>query len=258
MGDSIISSSVGPALWLTIDREAARNAIDPQVMRELIDELLLAKANPSVACVVLTGAGSKAFCAGGNLGGGMAAGAVQQHLDRALLSTLFRTMRSLGKPVIARVNGHALGGGFGLALACDLIVSVDHAEFGTPEISIGLWPYIITSVIQRNLPEKFALEMMMLGKRIPAAKGAAMGFVNEVVPVEELDAAIARWVEALASKSPLILRLGKDSYYAAADMDFDSALSYLESQLTVGLQAEDAMEGIQAFIQKRAPEWKGR
>ena len=248
----------GASLRVTIDREASRNAINPEVMRELIEALQLVKDDEDAKCVVLTGAGEKAFCAGGDLGAGMSSGAVAQHLDRALLSELFKNMRSLGKPVIARVNGHALGGGFGLALACDLVVSAEHAEFGTPEVNIGLWPYIITTVIQRNLPEKVALELMMLGKRIVAAEAKSWGFVNEVVPAAELDEAVARWVEAVASKSPLILRLGKDSYYRASDMNFDEALAYLESQLSIGLLAEDAMEGIQAFVQKRPPQWKGR
>jgi enoyl-CoA hydratase len=248
----------GASLRITIDREAARNAINPEVMNELIDALQMAKDDEDAACIVITGAGDKAFCAGGDLGGGMASGAVAQHFDRAMLSELFKRMRTLGKPVIARVNGHALGGGFGLALACDLIISADHAEFGTPEINIGLWPYIITSVIQRNLPDKVALELMMLGKRIGAADAKRWGFVNEVVSASELDGAVTRWVEGIAGKSPLILRLGKDSFYAARDMSFDDALAYLQSQLSIGLLAEDAMEGIQAFIQKRPPQWRGR
>ena len=246
--------------WITINRPDARNALNPQVMRELTKAVNNARDNDTIRSIVITGAGEKAFSAGGDLGGGggMQAGAIAQHFDRTQLSHLFLAMRDSGKPVIARLNGHALGGGFGLALACDLIVAADHAELGTPEINIGLWPYIITAVIQRNLPQKVALEMMMLGKRIPADEARRWGIVNRVAPAGELDNAVNELLGELADKSPVILRLGKDSFYRAQDLDFASALSYLESQLTIGLTAEDALEGIQAFIQKRPPDWKGR
>lgn len=225
-------------------------------MREMLEALAQAE---DARVVVITGAGDKAFCAGGDLGGGggmSAGGPIGQHLERSLFSKLFMAMRELGKPVVARLNGHALGGGFGLALGCDMIVAAPHAELGTPEINIGLWPYVITAAIQRGLPHKIALEMMMLGKRMSAEEGAKWGIVNRVA--EDLDAEVDSLTEELASKSPVILRLGKDSFYAAQDMDFASALKYLENQLTIGLSAEDAMEGISAFIQKRPPEWKGR
>lgn len=258
--ETILAERRKTSLWLTIDRPEQRNAINPTVMRELLAGLEAVRADEEVRSVVITGAGDKAFCAGGDLGGGggMERGAVGAHLDRTLLSQLFRAMRGLGKPVIGRVNGHALGGGFGLALACDLVVASEHAEFGTPEINIGLWPYIISAVIQRNVPSKIALEMMMLGKRIPASEAARWGMINQVVPASDLDSAVDALVEDLASKSPLILRLGKDSYYVAEDLAFSQALSYLESQLSIGLQAEDVTEGVQAFFQKRRPEWKGR
>lgn len=258
--DTLMVDVDGTALRVTINRPDARNAVNPQVMREMLEALRSAGANDAVRSVVISGAGDRAFCAGGDLaGGGMGEGGpVAQHYERALLSRLFTAMRELGKPVVARVNGAALGGGFGLALACDLVVAAEHAEFGTPEINVGLWPYIITSVIQRNLPPKIALEMMMLGKRIPAAEAHRWGIVNRVVPAGELDAAVSQLVAELASKSPLILRLGKDSFYAAEDLGFSHALAYLESQLSIGLQAEDVVEGIQAFFQKRPPEWKGR
>lgn len=245
-------------MTLTIDRESSRNALNPQVMSELHSALDAAGRSKETRVVVITGAGDRAFCAGGDLSGSNADGPLGQHRERAQLSSLFLSMRRLGKPVLARVNGHALGGGFGLMLACDLVVAADHAEVGTPEVNIGLWPYIITSVIQRNLPQKLALEMMMLGKRVPAAEGMRWGFINEVVPRERLDESVESWTAALLSKSSAVLRLGKDSFYVSEGMDFESALRYLESQLTIGLSAEDAMEGISAFVQKRPPEWKHR
>jgi enoyl-CoA hydratase/carnithine racemase len=167
-------------------------------------------------------------------------------------------MQECPKPILARVNGHALAGGFGLMLACDLVLAADDAEFGTPEINIGLWPYMISAVIQRNVPRKVALDMMLTGRRITADEAGRWGMVNRVVPRAGLDQAVDELVGELGSKSPLILSLGKRSFYRSQDMSFDDALSYLHSMLTVNLEAEDVAEGVGAFLQKRPPEWKGR
>jgi enoyl-CoA hydratase/carnithine racemase len=256
--ETLLVSQRGPATVITINRSDARNALNPEVIREMLSAVSQADADDSSRVVILTGAGEKAFCAGGDLGGGAQGGFIEQHLDRGLFSELTLKLRSLTKPVIASVNGHALGGGFGLALACDVIVASESAEFGTPEINLGLWPYIITAFIKQSLPPKVALEMMMRGKRISARDGERWGFVNEVVAPGELHKATDALAEDIASKSPIVLRLGKASFYAAQDLATKDALAYLESQLTIGLQAEDVAEGIQAFFQKRKPEWKGR
>jgi enoyl-CoA hydratase/carnithine racemase len=258
--ESLVVEERGAALVATINREKARNALNGQVMRELFEAIRIGAENVEVRAIVITGAGDRSFCAGRDLGdpGDNQGGAISQHFDRSVISKLFLAMRSCAKPLIARVNGHALGGGFGLALACDLIVATDEAEFGTPEINIGLWPYVITSVISRNVPQKVALEMMMLGKRMSAAEAQNWGFVNRVVPSEKLDEEVDALVEDLSSKSPAILRLGKESFYNAQDLGFEKALKYLESQLSIGLQAEDVLEGVSAFFQKRKPDWKGR
>ena len=183
---------------------------------------------------------------------------VAQHEARGALPELFRGMQECPKPIVARVNGHALAGGFGLMLACDLVIAADDAELGTPEINLGLWPHMITAVIHRNVPRKVALEMMLTGRRVRAPKAARWGMVNRAVPRAELDDAVAAVVGELASKSPLILALGKRSFYGSQDMSFDDALAYLQAMLTVNLEAEDVAEGVGAFLQKRPPEWKGR
>ena len=140
----------------------------------------------------------------------------------------------------------------------DIVVAVEDATVGTPEIDVGLWPHIITSVIQRNVPRKIALEMMLTGRRIDTREAERWGIVNRAVPRGELDAVIDEYVGQLAAKSPLILRLGKQSFYRAQDMAFADALEFLAGMLTLNLQAEDVAEGVSAFMQKRAPQWKGR
>jgi len=166
--------------------------------------------------------------------------------------------RSLGKPTIARVRGYALAGGFGLCLACDLVVAADDAQFGTPEINVGLWPFMITVPLVRSMAPKIALELMMTGRRVDAQEAQRIGFVTRVVAVDELDAAVGELAATLAAKSPSIMKLGRDSFYAVWDQSADDALRLLHPLLTVTSNTEDAAEGIAAFAEKRAPVWKGR
>jgi enoyl-CoA hydratase/carnithine racemase len=243
----------------TINRPERRNAMSFGVMHGLRDAMARAKSDEAARVVVLTGAGEKAFCAGADLGGGgIAESAASAHDGRGLLADLFRDMWSLGKPVIARVRGYALAGGFGLACACDMIVAADDAVFGTPEINVGLWPYMITVPLLRSMPPKTALDLMMTGRRVSAAEGARIGFVQRVAPVADLDATVDDLAQSLATKSPLIMRWGRDAFYRVLEMDAHAALSYLQGMLTVTSQTEDAAEGVAAFAEKRAPQWKGR
>jgi len=248
-----------PAAWVTIDREEHRNALSPEVVAGLRNAIDLVTDDERARVVVVTGAGDRAFSAGGDLGG-MAGedSRVAQHEARGALPMLFQAMQECPKPVLARVNGHALAGGFGLMLACDLVIAAEDAEFGTPEINIGLWPYMISAVIQRNVPRKVALDMMFTGRRVTAAEAERWGMVNRVVPRAELDATVEALAADIGGKSPLILALGKQSFYRSQDMSFADALAYLHSMLTVNLEAEDVAEGVSAFLEKRSPEWKGR
>jgi enoyl-CoA hydratase/carnithine racemase len=249
----------GSAAWVIIDRQERRNALNPEVTQGLLDGLRAAATEDSARVVVLTGAGDRAFCAGGDLGGFDAgASAHEQHRLRGQLGEVFLAMQGLSKPVIARVNGHALGGGYGLMLAADVVAAVDDAQIGTPEIDVGLWPHIVTAVIQRNVPRKIAFEMMLTGRRIDANEAARWGIVNRAVSRAELDDVVDDYVRTLAAKSPAILALGKQSFYRAQDMVLPDALAFLSSMLSLNLQAEDVAEGVSAFLQKRAPEWRGR
>lgn len=258
MAGAVTYEAEPPVARITIAREERRNAINPEVVRRLAGALERAEQDEAVKVVVLTGAGDRAFCAGGDLGGMTEETRVGQHFVRAEVGDLFKQMRASRLPIVARVNGHALAGGFGLMLACDLVVAADHAEFGTPEVNIGLWPFMISALIQRNISSKIALEMMLTGRRMTAEEAAGWGLVNRVTPRAGLDEAVAELTGVLASKSPLIVSLGKRSFYASEDMALPGALDYLAGMLTLCLESEDTIEGITAFLEKRAPEWKGR
>ena len=244
---------------ITINRPERRNAMSWSVVRELRDRVADAKADDDVRVVVLTGAGERAFCAGADLDT-MAAGStfLDLHEGRGGLAELFLELYDLGKPTIARVRGFALAGGFGLALACDFVIASDDAQFGTPEINVGLWPYMITVPLVRSMPPKKVLELMLTGRRVDAAEAERIGFLNRVVAIDELDAAVAELASSLASKSPAVMKLGRDAFYAVWDRAAEDALAYLHPMLTITTLTEDAQEGIAAFAEKREPRWKGR
>lgn len=257
--DEVLVDVADGVATLTINRPARRNALSWDVVRLLRQHLTALRDDDAVRVVVLTGAGERAFCAGADLGG-MADGAghLELHDARGELAELFRQLWDLGKPTIARVRGYALAGGMGLALSCDLVVAADDARFGTPEVDVGLWPYMITVPLVRSMPPKRALELMMTGRRVDAAEAERIGFVTRVVAVEELDAAVAELAGTLAAKPPGVLRLGRSSFYATWDMAADEALHVLHPLLSVTAATEDAAEGIAAFAEKRPPRWTGR
>jgi len=244
---------------VTLNRPEQRNPLSAPMMQDLSAALGWCKREPEVAVVVLTGAGDRAFCAGADLGGfSGAASTLELHHGRHALADLFAEMAELGKPILGRINGHALAGGFGLACACDLLIAVDTATFGTPEINVGVWPMMIQAVLSRNLPRKVMLEMVMLGERWTATQLQQYGLVNRVVPAERLDEETQRLAASLAQKSTAIMRLGRDSFYRQQDMDFQAALEYLHSLVTLVTLTEDSAEGRKAFFEKRPPRYQGR
>ncbi len=244
---------------ITLDDPETRNALSEQLLGELLEALRAAKADDEVRVVVLTSSHEKVFSSGANLGGFSAdAPTAHKYLGTAAFPEVFKALGELGKPSILAANGHVLAGALGIALACDLIVAKEGAGFGTPEINVGLFPFMIMALIYRNVPRKKTTEMLLLGERLTADEAREAGIVNKVVPAEEFDAAVADWAAKLASKSPLIMRLGKDAMWRQLDMPLADALDYLRSQLTIELSTEDAIEGVTAFFEKREPEWKGR
>jgi enoyl-CoA hydratase/carnithine racemase len=215
-------------------------------------------ADDSVRVIVITGSGEVAFSAGGDLSHGFVDSPLPDHQARGVLADLFRTMRSTPKPIVGRINGLALGGGFGVAAACDITIASDQAKFGTPEIGLGLWPMMISAVLLPLVPRKQLLEMMLVGRIIDAMEARDLGIVTRVVPAANLDAALDETVNQLRSKSPAALALGKSSFYAMEGMDLDTALDHLHIGLTAVSFTEDATEGVAAFLEKRDPIWKGR
>ena len=246
-----------PRATLTIDDPERRNPLSTTTMGELRNAVEQAASDSSVRVIVITGAGNRAFSAGGDLAGDFVETPIALHSARSALASLFRTMRAAGKPIVARVNGHALAGGFGLAAACDLVIAVEQARFGLPEINVGLWPMMITAVLQRCVPHKVLLELMMTGRLIDAAEARNLGVVSRVVTVDDLDAVVDETVAALAAKSPIVLRMGRDAFYAVEDLSFDAALDLLQSGLTAVAMTNDAVEGVAAFLEKRNPNWTG-
>ncbi len=212
-----------------------------------------------VRCVVLTSTHDRVFSAGANLGGFAAeVPIVHKHFATERFPRLFRLIGELGKPTICAANGHVLAGALGIALACDLIIAREGARFGTPEINVGLFPFMIMALIYRNVPRKKTNELLLLGEQISAQEAERIGIVNRVVAPEQFDEAVSDWAGKLASKSPVMMKLGKDAMFRQLDMPFAEALDFLRSQLTIAFTTEDIQEGVQAFFEKREPTWKGR
>lgn len=245
-----------PIARVTLNRPDKRNPIGPETAGELCDALRVAGADERIRVVVLTGAGT-VFSAGGDLSA-MSGGAAGGAAPRASLVDLFAAMHGLGKPIVCMVNGHALAGGLGLMVACDLVVASDQATFGTTEIKVGLWPMMITAELTRNIGRKKALELMLTGKRIDAAEAERIGLINRAVPAAELERETMALAGALAEHSPATVALGLRAFYDTQDLEHGAALRHLEGQLGRVLALEDAREGLTAFLQKRKPVWKGR
>ena len=254
----VLYESAGGVGRITINRPQRRNSLSWTVVETIRTCLADAKADPAVRAVVLTGAGDKAFSAGADLTGMAGDAWLDLHEGRGQMAHLFEDLWELGKPTVARVRGYALAGGFGLALCCDLVVCSDDSVFGTPEINVGLWPYMITVPLMRSMPPKKALELMLTGRRVSAAEAERIGFVNQVVPPEDLDRAVDELTAGLAARSPAVVKLGRDAFYNVWDMGARQALPYLHAMLTVTTETEDAREGLAAFAEKREPRWTGR
>jgi len=256
--EQVLLAADGHVATITLNRPDQRNPLSATMLRDLASAFRWCQADREVRVVVLTGAG-RVFCAGADLSSfdGETSG-LDKFRSRDLFVDLFVLMSELGKPIVGRINGHALAGGLGLACSCDILVAVDTATFGTPEINVGIWPMMIQAILSRNIPRKVLLEMEMLGDRWTAMQLQSLGVINRVVSHELLDPTVTEIAEQIAKKSPVAMRLGRDSFYRHQDMDFRAALHYLHGQFLLVSQTEDSREGIKAFFEKREPDFKGQ
>lgn len=256
--DKVLYEVADGVATVTLNDPDKRNMLSGAMLTEVVAAMEMARDSEEVRAVVLTGAG-KVFCAGADLGGfASETSLIEKHFGSDLFLEFFRLMPRLGKPSLCALNGHVLAGGMGLALSCDLVIAKEGATFGTPEINVGAFPYMIMAIIYRNVPRKKVNEMLLLGDRLSAEQAVTYGLANKVVAADEFDAAVADWATRLASKSPLLMKLGHDAMYRQQDMAIDDGLEFLRSQLSLTFTTEDLREGVTAFFEKREPKWEGR
>jgi enoyl-CoA hydratase/carnithine racemase len=256
--ENILHEINGHRADIVINRSDKRNALNSATIYELVQAFEACRDNPEVRVVIFRGAGDKAFCAGADLAEtGQNVNEYTRWRGREPFVYLWELMGKLGKPIIAQVQGLALAGGLGLAVNCDFVIASEQARFGTPEINVGMFPMMISAILIRNLGRKKAYDLIFTGRQIDAYEAERIGICTRVVPAEKLEAEVNALADELASKSPAIMKLGKEALYNAADLPFEQALDYLSSMLSLCIMTEDSKEGLNAFIQKRKPVWKG-
>jgi len=241
----------GAIATIALDRPETRNALSDEVLGELLAAFERARDDDGVRCVVLASTHATVFSSGGDLAGFSEA-------DVTLFPRLFTLIAELGKPVICAAGGHVLAGALGLALACDLVIASERATFGTPEINVGLFPFMVSALLARNVGRKACSELLLLGERIDAHEARRIGIVNRVVAGDDLDRAVSEWAAALVGRSPLMMKLGKDAIARTQDLALGDALELLSAQLTAALGTDDAREGIAAFLERREARWTDR
>ncbi len=241
--------------YFTINREPRRNAISLDAITLFAKYLDDASTDPNVRVILITGSGEKAFCSGADL-----ASAADGKIEKGFKSYagLLKKLAGYPKPVVAKVNGACMAGGMGLMLACDIVIAKNEATFGTPEVKVGLWPMMIGALIYRNVLRKKAAEMVLLGERLSAGQALELGLITRSVPSEMLDDEVEQILQSLAAKSPIGMKIGKEAFYAMADMPFEEAVDFLSDKIQEIASTDDAAEGITAFIEKRKPVFKGK
>ena len=255
----IIYEKKGKVATIIINRPKVMNALNTALADEMRDALCDAEADDNIRAIIITGAGDRAFCAGADIGELATLSAIQARDFSLRAQSLTNLIEGIRKPVVARINGLCLGGGNEVAMSCDFRIASEKAAFGQPEINLGIIPGMGgTQRLTRLVGRTKAIEMNMLGELTPAAEAYRLGLVNRVVPAEELDRAVDELVEKLCSKGPIALGMVKLAVNNGMDMDLDRALYYEAECFGAACGTGDAREGIQAFIEKRKPEFKGK
>ena len=245
---------------VTIDRPDRMNAVDAATEAELMRIWSEIEQNREVRVVVLTGSGERAFCTGADMKGGSGVSGLEYWAaPRPGGFGGIALRETLDVPVIARVNGHALGGGMEMVLGCDIVVAADNATFGLPEPRVGRLALDGgIAMLPRRIPHVLAMGMLLTGRRIAATEAHSFGLINEVVPKAELDAAVARWVADILACAPLSVRAIKQMVRAGEGLTPFEAQRLRLPALVEALKSSDQDEGVKAFQEKRAPQWRGR
>lgn len=257
MSSIVLHEKRGAAFWIILNRPEKRNAINADLIAGIRDGLDKACADPGVRVIVLTGAGEKAFCAGGDLqpGGGFNFDFATPRSD---YGNLLRAADECPLPIVAAVNGACVAGGMGLLSMVDLAVAVDHAKFGLPEVKIGLFPMQVLAMMKQLVAPRILRRWMLTGEMFSAEVALEAGLLNEVVPSDAFDNTVQSLVDALCNTSPAAMRRGKYAARAMDSMTREQAISFAEGQLGLMTLTEDAQEGLASFNEKRPPRFTGK
>jgi enoyl-CoA hydratase/carnithine racemase len=260
MSDVVLVERKGQVQWITINRAEKRNALNEEVVRKIDAGIAAAVADRDCRAIVLTGAGEQAFCAGADLQKNAVGAAFDVDFSRPkhYIVDLFKRIQECTLPIIARVNGHVMAGGFGILCACDMAIAADDIRIGTPEPKIGMTPMMILPLMMRVLPARRLQEMCITAEQFSAREALEWGVLNYVVPRAELDTKLEWMLKRILDKSPTAIRLGKQAFNAMRDMSLRESLEYAQSMVPVMSSTQDAKEGMASFQEKRAPNWKGQ
>ncbi|MDY6935512.1 MAG: enoyl-CoA hydratase-related protein [Spirochaetota bacterium] len=256
--DDLLYNIKDRVAYLTINREEKRNAINENVMDLIIESLERAEKDNDVRVVCLTGFGEKAFCSGGDLGGGGSGSPEDAQRGQKKFAHMLKKMDKFPKPIVGRINGYCMAGGLGLMLSCDIAIAHEDVKFGTPEVNVGLFPMMIGALILRDVGRKKAMQMVLTGERIIASEAEKIGLISEAVPKDKFDERVDEVLQGLSKKSPIIIKLGKEAFNQVSSMGFDDAVDLLCDALGKVIATDDAKEGVIAFLEKREPNFTGK
>jgi enoyl-CoA hydratase/carnithine racemase len=258
MNDDLLYEVRDRTAFLTINREDRRNAITQEMMARLDECLDLADGDENVRALCLTARGDRAFCSGADLGLTLAGEGGDRLAGARNYAALLKKMSRFGKPSVARVNGACLAGGLGLMLSCDIAIARRDVSFWTPEVNVGIFPMMVGALLIRHVGWKKMMDMVLTGRKVTAPEAERIGLISRAVAPESLDEEVREVLKGLTSKSPIGLWIGKEAFRTMAERPFEDAVDYLCEALGRAVATEDAREGMQAFIEKREPNFRGR